>query len=127
MNKTSARIGLTALAVLVGVVNGSPLAVPVLGFAALALYWLVDYGAREVDRALELASAERIARMTWQLQTDAAHLALQRRRLQDQRDRWMQAHPYMPVPSWPTIDLDDREPDLITPAYGLPLLCGVAS
>ena len=124
MNKTAARAGLVTLAVLVGVVNGSPFVAPIIGLAALALYLLVDYGAREVERALEIASADRVTQLTWQLRTDAAHLALQQRRLAEQRDRWFRAHPYSPaVPVWPVVDQDRH--DLITPAYGLPLLCGV--
>ena len=106
MNKSAARAGLITLVVLVSVLNGSPLAVPIIGLAARGLYRLVDYGAREVERALRVASDERIAQLTWQLRTDAAHLALQRRRLADQRDRWLQDHLYTLAPHWPTEDPD---------------------
>lgn len=100
MTKTAARAGLVTLAVLVGVLNGSPLVVPVIGLAALALYRLVDYGAREVERALDAASADRVAQLAWQLQTDAAHLALQQRRFADELQR-MLIPAVVPVPPEP--------------------------
>lgn len=106
MKETAARVGLITIAVLAGVLNGSPLAVFVAGMSALILSWLVDYGAREMERGLELASNDRLALLTWQLRTDAAHLALQRRRLADQADRWMSGHQYAPRPHWPTVDPD---------------------
>jgi len=106
MNRTAARVGLATVAVLVGVVNGSPLVAPVIGLAVLALYRLVDYGAREVERALDAASAERVAQLTWHLQTLAASKRLAQRRLADQRDLWLQGHPYTPAPRWPADDPD---------------------
>lgn len=107
MKNAAARTGLVALAVLASVVNGSPLALPVFGFSALILYHLVDYGAREVERALDAASADRVAQLTWEIRTAAARRALQERRLADQADRWFQAHPYTPSPCWPSGDPDD--------------------
>lgn len=113
MTKTLARTGLTAAAVLVGVLNGSPLVVPLIGLLALTLYRLVDYGARETERALELASGRRIAEITWQLQAEAAHLALQARRLHAETAPLVHPRAY-----------DDG---LLTPPGGLPLLCGYAA
>ena len=106
MNRNIARATLVGLAIPVGLVVGSPLAVSVAIGAVVALYRLVDYGAREMERALTIASGERVAQLTWQLRTDAAHLALQQRRLADQRDLWLQTHPYTPKPTWPADDPD---------------------
>lgn len=104
MTKTAARAGLVTLAVLVGVLNGSPLVVPVIGLAAVALYRLVDYGAREMERALDAASSDRVAQLTWQLQTDAAHLALQQRRFTDELQRMLIPAVLPPVePELPTV------------------------
>lgn len=123
MKTTAARTGLVALAVLASVLNGSPLALPVFGFAALILYRLVDYGAREVERALNAASDDRVAQLTWEIRTAAAVTALQERRLADQADRWFQAHPYTPAPRWPSGDPDDFVAQLETmllPAVSAP-------
>jgi len=100
MNRTAARAGLVTLAVLVGVLNGSPLVVPIIGLAALTLYRLVDYGAREMERALDAASADRVAQLAWQIRTDAAHLALQERRFADELQRLL-IPAVVPVPPEP--------------------------
>lgn len=106
MNRAITRTAFVALAVLASVVNGSPLALPVFGFSVLILYRLVDYGAREVERGLAAASVERVAQLTWHLQTLAATKRLAQRRLADQRDLWLQGHPYTPKPRWPADDPD---------------------
>ena len=121
MTKTlirAARTGTLLFVTAMGVILGNPLAGPVLGIAAVILYRLADYGARQTEHALDLASARRVAELTWELQTRAADLELHRRRLRAQHA----AHPRPLVH-----DRAYREPDLITPAYGLPLLCGVAA
>lgn len=111
MTKTLTRAGLVALAVAASVLNGSPLIVPIMGLTILALVRLAEYGMAETEKALDLASARRVERLTWQLRTDAAHLALVEKRLAA-ADR-----PLMTL----------RDPDLFTPGYGVPLLCGVAA
>lgn len=108
-----------ALTVLTGVIVGTVWAAPVLGYAALALYRLVDYGARETERALELASARRVAELTWELQTAAAALELERL-----RRRAEHAAPRHAVPLVHPRAYDDG---LLTPPGGLPLLCGYAA
>lgn len=107
MNRTAARTTLVGLAILTGLIVGSPLAVSVAIGAVVSLYWLVDHGAREVERALTHASMDRVALLTWQLQTAAAHRALQERRLADQADRWFSLRPHAPQPEWPTGNPDD--------------------
>jgi hypothetical protein len=102
MKRNTTRAALVTIATMIGVINGSPLVVPVIGISAATLYLLVDYGAREVERALDAASAERIAQLTWQLRTKAAVASLA-----DQRDRWLTQHPHTPRPAWPTQDPDD--------------------
>lgn len=114
MKNTAARAGLLTLAVVAGVINGSPLVVPILGISALVLYRLVSYGASEVERALDLASADRVAQLTWHLQTLAARKRLQQRREADQVDLWVQGHPYTPAPRWPADDPDGFLADLET-------------
>jgi hypothetical protein len=106
MTKTTTRTTLVILAVLTGMIVGSPLAVSVAIGAVVVLYRLVDYSASEVERGLEVASRERVAQLTWELRTAAAQQALSRRRLLDQRDRGLQTPPYAPQPSWPTSDPD---------------------
>jgi hypothetical protein len=107
----TARTGLVLFVTAMGVTVGNPLAGPVLLLAAYVLYRLVDYGAREFEYALELASSRRVEYLTWQLRTDAAHLALTEKRLA------AAGRPLMTL----------RDPDLFTPGYGVPLLCGVAA
>lgn len=112
MTKTSARIGLTLTAILAGVICGQPLAPAILIGAAYILANLADYGMRSVEQALTASHQERIDRIAWQLRTDAAHLALQARRLAVSEPRW-------------TERADD--PALFTPAYGVSLLCGLSA
>lgn len=127
MTKTLTRISLTLTTIMAGVICGNAWAPAVILATAWILASLADYGMRVTEQALTGASLRRIAELTWQLRTDAAHLALQQRRLMDQRDRWLQWHPYTPVPAWPTVDLDRVDANLYTPPGGLPLLCGYAA
>jgi len=118
MNRNLARTGLVTLAVLTSVIQGSsPLAFPLIAALAYTLYRLADYGARATDHALDVASARRVAELTWELRTAAAAQELERRR----RRAGHVAPGYAP----PLVAR--RELDLITPAYGVPLLCGVAA
>jgi len=112
MTKTLLRAALVGAAVAAGVANGSPLIVPVMGFAIYLLIRLAIYGMDVTDNALEIASARRVAELTWELRTAAAAAELQRLRT---------------LPRPPVHARAYREPDLITPAYGFPLLCGVAT
>lgn len=111
MTKNLARTGLVGLAVLTSILNGSPLIVPIMGAAILALVHLATYGMDATDRALELASARRVAELTWELRTAAAAAELDRLRAQ----------------SRPLVHARAYEPNPLTPAYGLPLICGVAA
>jgi hypothetical protein len=118
MTKTLTRAGLVALAVAASVLNGSPLAVPVLGFAALALFRLVEYGMAETEKALDVASARRVAELTWELRTQVAGMELERR-----RRRAAHAAPQHAAPLVHARAYDG----LCTPPGGLPLLCGYAA
>lgn len=112
MTKNLLRAALIGAAVAASVTNGSPLIVPIMGAAIYLLIRLAVYGMDITDRALELASARRVEQLTWELRTAAAASELRLRRFQ--------AAPLVH-------DRAYREPDLLTPAYGLPLLCGVAA
>jgi hypothetical protein len=118
MNKHIARTATVTFAVLVAVLQGtSPLAFPIVGILAYTLYRLADYGTRVTDHALDVASARRVAELTWELRTAAAAQELERRRRRASHV----------APGYAPPLVARREPDLITPAYGVPLLCGVSA
>lgn len=119
MTKNLLRAALIGAAVAASVTNGSPLIVPIMGLAIYLLIRLAIYGMDVTDHALELASARRVAELTWELRTAAAAQELRRTRRRAAFEGALAAglvhqRAY-------------REPDLITPAYGLPLLCGVSA
>lgn len=120
MNINLARTGLITFGVIGSVLNGSPLAFPVIVLAGLLVARLVAYGAQETERALDLASARRVAELTWELQTAAAAQELHRLRRRAAHAAPAHARPIVH-------DRAYREPDLLTPGYGVPLLCGVAA